>query len=839
MDSLFAGMDFVNPLSFPVAEASPRSLSALRELDDFSDQAKVSAPSAETIPTQKVLDSLDQILTPHNGSIDSILAAYDRNSSKCQPPLSKQSLDALRPGVRRKRRSVKIGYGRDDVEDGRSASETASNGSAIEDQSIGLPELSVVAHDGTFASRQEAEISPARNGSNGHQEQTFTASGDFDAKQEELADNFSMLMEQLDIGDVDMQTSAMQSLDVGPVHDNMHEVVQPLPACTSTSNILEAEELGLEQADEILQPGEAEPGEAGKEEHFTPPQSAHATEAQSSADVNFVNKFAISPNIASKSVCHEGESDVLELKIKLSPCLSMKERLTFIQYEVAKHAECIQQRIAAISQARKAATQKRRELAEEVSRTSTKYKEVEGEIQIACEREDFETAEKLDEALVLAEKAREAALEEFQAAETENDKFASKLQEVLQMQITSEEESVLLLEQLGKDTADTADQLKKDSDKKGKEKIDFLATDETAIKLEKEKLMLEVRIVDEAKAELNNAIKSSIHTEAEEKQTLVDEQQILQQELDALLAAVRSKESQIAEHEKKIGDLEERINSRVAGFDKETVELETNFQNLVIVLDSLEKKYEGLDAQKIRVDADVAQAQEAAEKLDELSRVAKMEAQKLQDALLVRKAAAQAARSSKEKRLSLASQEKQHAEDAHSLRNQLASSRILLQELASDKVKLHQELLSANQQISSIEKRGPEIEAEKKLAAGSRNFKEAGRLAAEAKALLLSKEKLVSEVKRVSEGLQRLERELESRMSELLELEGQLQGKEKEAAVARYERLRLLATATRDERDGAVEVEDFEEAKSLDMEADAADREADEVWKEFGLDGDA
>jgi hypothetical protein len=37
--------------------------------------------------------------------------------------------------------------------------------------------------------------------------------------------------------------------------------------------------------------------------------------------------------------------------------------------------------------------------------------------------------------------------------------------------------------------------------------------------------------------------------------------------------------------------------------------------------------------------------------------------------------------------------------------------------------------------LSFIDKRGPELEAEKKVAAASRNFKEEGRIAAEAKEL--------------------------------------------------------------------------------------------------------
>jgi hypothetical protein len=61
--------------------------------------------------------------------------------------------------------------------------------------------------------------------------------------------------------------------------------------------------------------------------------------------------------------------------------------------------------------------------------------------------------------------------------------------------------------------------------------------------------------------------------------------------------------------------------------------------------------------------------------------------------------------------------------------------------------------------------------------------------------------------------------------------------KEKEAAMARCERLRLITAAIRDERDAAAELEDFEEAESLHLEAEAADKEADELQKEYGFEG--
>jgi hypothetical protein len=56
--------------------------------------------------------------------------------------------------------------------------------------------------------------------------------------------------------------------------------------------------------------------------------------------------------------------------------------------------------------------------------------------------------------------------------------------------------------------------------------------------------------------------------------------------------------------------------------------------------------------------------------------------------------------------------------------------------------------------LSFIDKRGPELEAEKKVAAASRNFKEAERIAAEAKALNSEKDELHGKLEKAAADLE-------------------------------------------------------------------------------------
>lgn len=863
MDSLFAGMDFVNPLSFsdvevPLSSPPPQSQSALPlHPHDFSNQDE--DLSQEPSLSDQILEKSDQnpLKIKTQSSIDSILAAYGSVNSKTRPSLvsspsfSKQSLDASKPGVRRKKRSVKIGYGRsaNDADEIRSSGhdETASNGSAVDDQINGFPEVISVGHDVISVGRYDEVNSSIGNSEIGSDEGIVLAADALDANQAEPLDNLNVVSEPLDNVASDSHTSK----DLSTVQVNLDGVPEPLVAtATLDSKTSEVKALSIGSTEGILVEHPADEGSGIETLHKDgiaetssisagPPRAGVLTKVSTLGDndIGAANTEFVSSNTSSDTICPESETDVPDLGIRVPHGFSIEERLLFIKSAVARNAQWIQQRIAGVSQARKAAAQKRRQAGEKVSITSAKFKEIEEEIEAACEREDFEKAERLSEALAVAEKSQEAALKEFRAAETEYDKYASKMQEVIQMQAANEEEGSRLLEQLGQDASDTANHVKEDAEEKGRKEMDALTAEEEAVKLKKNMSMLEVRVVEEAKSELSSAIERSIQTELQEKKNLVEERQVLLEELDALLAAVRLKETQITEHDKKIGDLEEKINSTMAGFEKESLRLEADLQNLMSVLDCLEKESEDLSTQKIQVEGEVAQAQEEEKKLFGFSSIAKIEAQKLQDALQVRKSVSQTALSSKEKRLSLATQEKQQVEAAQNLRSQSSSLRISLQELASERAKLHKELLSANQQIISMEKRGPEIEAEKKLAAASRNFKEAGRLATEAKALLSSKERVASDLKRITADLQRLDQELESQMSELSELDNQVLLKEKEAAMARCERLRLLAAATRDERDAAAELEDFEEAESLHVEAEAADQEADELQKQYGFEG--
>lgn len=148
---------------------------------------------------------------------------------------------------------------------------------------------------------------------------------------------------------------------------------------------------------------------------------------------------------------------------------------------------------------------------------------------------------------------------------------------------------------------------------------------------------------------------------------------------------------------------------------------------------------------------------------------------------------------------------------------------------------MQQEIGSFQERISFINKRGPELEAEKKVAAAARNFKEAGRIASEAKVLNSEKEDLQNRWDKAVIDLEKLELEIRATSDKIQESEGLILLKEKEAAKAGYKKLRLISAAARAERSYALEMGDFEEGNMLLQEAAATESKAKELQESYSL----
>ncbi|PNX85133.1 photosystem II CP47 chlorophyll apoprotein, partial [Trifolium pratense] len=156
-------------------------------------------------------------------------------------------------------------------------------------------------------------------------------------------------------------------------------------------------------------------------------------------------------------------------------------------------------------------------------------------------------------------------------------------------------------------------------------------------------------------------------------------------------------------------------------------------------------------------------------------------------------------------------------------------------ELSSRKSSIQQDIASFKQKIIFIDKRVPELEAEKKVATAARNFKEAARIATEAKSLCVEKENIQMEMDTATSNLEKLEEEIKGTLDKLQESEGMISLKEKELAMARYQKLLLTAATARAEKAAAQEMGDVEEANLLLAEAEAADCEAERIRSTYNF----
>ncbi|MCL7039686.1 hypothetical protein MKW94_014087 [Papaver nudicaule] len=520
-----------------------------------------------------------------------------------------------------------------------------------------------------------------------------------------------------------------------------------------------------------------------------------------------------------------------------SECDSIEEKLTTIKNQIREKIDNIKVMVDSASVKRKESSRKRRKAAENVSLLSIKYKELEKELEEACEAEDFERAERVSESAAVVDKEKEEFMNALRDAEAECDADDLKMQIVLEMQIAAEEEGLQLLEQFAKGASDSADLILKNAQVySSKEMAHWQSTAEN-LEIKKMELEIETDLINDARTGLDKSIELSVQDDSREKELLCKKRDELKEELEKLLLLVRQKEAQIAENDLCIHEVEKRIDSGVSGFKEAQTSIDTKFENMKSALSSLEKENEALCMKKKEVDDCVAEEEIKGAKLRELASVATAEAKACKELVALRKSLALPILRSREDKVRLAKAEEKILEDVQMLRQEVSAARASLQELSSARSSIQQEIAASKQRVLFIDKRSPELEAEKKVAAAARNFKEAGRIAAEAKNLSVEKEGIQIKLEASILELEKIEEEIKNTVERLHESEELILCKEKEAASAGCERLHLVAAAAIAERSAALEFGDVEEVNALLSEIETAESQAAKLQEAYGLEG--
>ncbi|XP_077220837.1 neurofilament light protein [Tasmannia lanceolata] len=516
-------------------------------------------------------------------------------------------------------------------------------------------------------------------------------------------------------------------------------------------------------------------------------------------------------------------------------CSSVEEKLELIRAKISREFEKIRETAASVSSSRKESAKKRREATNSVNLASIKYKELEKELEEACEAEDFERAERVSESLAATEKEKEGFLIMLRDAEADSDSVDSEMQRLLELQIAAEEEASSLLEHLAKDAANNADLLMKNAEESSSKEIEEWLSSTETLEIKKVELEIQSHLINDARLGLKDSIEHSIADDRKEKEALSEKQAVLREELDVLLTLVRSKEAEIAENDHNIKEVEKRIESVTFGFQEAQSSIDTMYDGLQVGLSHIELEANALSNKKKEVDEVLSLEEERRSKLKELSLASANEAKACHELVGLRKILAASILKSREDKVRLAKTEEKILEEVLILRQQVSEARASLQELSSTRASIQQEIASSRQRISFIDKRGPELEAEKKVAAAARNFKEAGRIATESKALSIEKESIQNKMESSILELEKVEEEIKGTVNKLQESERLILSKEEEAAMAGYERLQLVAAAAMAERSAALELGDLEEANILLAEAESANSDAENLQKAYDL----
>lgn len=532
----------------------------------------------------------------------------------------------------------------------------------------------------------------------------------------------------------------------------------------------------------------------------------------------------------------DGDKDAGEAVVAV---VGIEERLALLRSQISSKLDSIQQRAAAVAAKRRQLAGRQRKVAEDVGSAASKHKDLERELEEACEAEDFESAERISDSLAALEKDKDRLLTALRDAELDYDSVDLELQDVLESRIAVEEEAAALLEQFAKDATGHADSLSKQAEEMSSKEIEGWQTSMELLQIKKLEMEVETELVLAARSGLEGSVEHLIEDDKREKDMLSKKGDTLAVELAELLELVRLKEAEIAENNAQIQEVQERISAVVSRFHGSQSDIDMKINSLQESQTKIDQDTEALALKKNEIDNCISSAEQKDSDLREIINACSSEAKACQQSVEIRRKLASSILKSRQDRIGLLKMEEEISQDIQMLRQQTTDARTSLQEISSKRAGIQQEIATCKQKLSFIDKRGPELEAEKKVAAAARNFKEAGRIAAEAKALNSEKEELRAKLEKAGTDLEVIEKDIAATTDKIQECEGLIVLKEQESAMASYKRLRLDSSAARAELTAATETDDGEEVEILRKEAEAAESKALELKTLYNLQPDS
>ncbi|KAH9303005.1 hypothetical protein KI387_014588, partial [Taxus chinensis] len=546
---------------------------------------------------------------------------------------------------RRKKRSFKIGYGRDDYVADDGLQNDVNNGNNDHDYVENNNVSSAEAH---LSSQGHADVGPG-----GLQGQFLPTQ--IEESSSDITDRAELSIHEKRLDSVESEKVTDQS----PSPEEMGRLIH------------------VQEGEEVLD-------EENREEDVKQSEIVVAITDHSDATSQDEDSVQIDKQSSQDAGCDvtgqaEDVSTNVEAKHESAVHFLIEKKLDDVKGQISSKLKELHERAASISLSRKVAAQKRRQADEEVTVASNRHKELEKELEEACEREDFERAESLSESLLDVEKSKQAAIEAFRSAETDCDSMALKMQEILESQVQIEEEGIQLLECLQKDAENFAAAVIEEAENTSAKEMEKWLVQKEALELQKIEVDLELKIIEDADEKLKESIDDSVRDDIEEKKELSKKRETLMQELQDLLALVKAKEEEMFENDSKIQDVEKRILGMASKFEDECTVMKAKSEKLLSIQDHLESNSEVLCMKKMELDKSLASAETKRVNLIKLAGDAGEEAKVLQELVALRKSIALSFMQSREKKVRLAKKEQQISKEVEDLRQQVAAARTSLQ----------------------------------------------------------------------------------------------------------------------------------------------------------------
>lgn len=211
------------------------------------------------------------------------------------------------------------------------------------------------------------------------------------------------------------------------------------------------------------------------------------------------------------------------------------------------------------------------------------------------------------------------------------------------------------------------------------EEIDTWVSSNEAVESLKLQVEIESDVVNGAREALNDSIQDSIEDDLREKDSLCKARDVLNDELQRLLALVRQKEEEIAENDSKIQAVEQKISQVVSGFQDLQSSVNQKYDALQSGLSQLNSEMDALTIKKKEIDELLNLEVDKATKLKQLAKISSDEAETYQSIVGLRTSLMSVILKSREDKVRLAKTEEELSEDVLLHQQQVSAARTSLQ----------------------------------------------------------------------------------------------------------------------------------------------------------------